>query len=168
MHRVVHDSDRHWLAEAVALAASEVAAGGIPFGALVVADGLVAGRGVNRVRADHDPTAHAEIVAIRDACRNLGSPSLAGATLHASAEPCGLCLLAAAAAGIDRIVHAVSADRAAQYGFDYRGASSMLRPRRLWPMELIHMPLESAEEPFREWLTSSRPRHARAALATVS
>lgn len=160
MLRIAHDSDRHWLAEAVALAEREVAAGGIPFGALVVVDGLAAGRGVNRVHADRDPTAHAEVVAIRDACRRTGSPSLASATLYASAEPCALCLLAAATAGVSRVVHAVSADRAAQYGFDYRRLHSMLGPRQLWPVEAVHWPLDGAEEPFSAWrrLRTAAPR----------
>jgi len=140
------------LRRAVELAEEEVQAGGIPFAALVVANGRVLGRGVNRVLADHDPTAHAEVSAIRDACRRLGSPSLSGATLVASAEPCALCLLAAASAGVRRIVHAADAECAAAHGFDYRATYRMLSPVRHGAPPIEHRPIPEASAPFRAWL----------------
>lgn len=107
---------------AVAQSMEHVRDGGIPFAALVVGrDGLVLGRGVNRVREHHDPTAHAEVEAIRDAGRAHGIAHLHGATLLASGEPCALCYLSAAQAGMSRIVYAVDRDEAAAHGFDYRG-----------------------------------------------
>jgi len=90
-----------WLAEAVALATSNVAQGGGPFGALIVADGRVLGRGVNRVTRDNDPTAHAEVVAIRQACAAKADFRLSGAVLYTSCEPCPLCLAAALWARVD-------------------------------------------------------------------
>ncbi|MDF3839988.1 nucleoside deaminase [Cupriavidus basilensis] len=108
--------------EAVAYSVEHVHNGGIPFTAFVVdATGAVLGRGVNRVREHHDPTAHAEVEAIRDACRATGRPHLHGMTLLASGEPCAMCYLSALFAGISHVLFAVDRDEAARYGFDYRG-----------------------------------------------
>ncbi|MGB0191323.1 MAG: nucleoside deaminase, partial [Nocardioides sp.] len=82
-HPVTHE---HFLQQAVDLAVANVAAGGGPFGALVVRDGEVLATGQNRVTRDLDPTAHAEVVAIRAACREVGDFSLAGCVLYASCE----------------------------------------------------------------------------------
>ncbi|MGP3713531.1 nucleoside deaminase [Brucella sp. RRSP16] len=97
--------------------------GGIPFTAFVVDhNGQILGRGVNRVRAHHDPTAHAEVEAIRDACRTHGTTHLTGATLLASGEPCAMCYMSARSAGISQVFFAVDRDEAATHGFDYRGS----------------------------------------------
>ena len=89
-----------------------------PFGAVIVKDGEIVGQGVNRVTSTNDPTAHAEIVAIRDACRRLGTFSLAGCTIHSSCEPCPMCLAAIYWAHIDEIYYAATRDDAAAAGFD--------------------------------------------------
>lgn len=95
------------LLEAVlALAERQAAAGRSPFAALVVRDGEVAGAGVNTVTEDLDPSAHAEVCAIRDAARRLRDVQLAGAILYASCEPCAVCRTVAHAAGIGRVVFA--------------------------------------------------------------
>ena len=100
--------------------------GGIPFSAFVIApNGEVLGRGVNRVREHHDPTAHAEVEAIRDACRTRKTPYLQGTTLLASGEPCAMCYMNALYAGISRVLFAVDRDEAAAHGFDYRGGYAM-------------------------------------------
>lgn len=150
MRSILLDDDRP-LRQAVELALEEVQAGGIPFAALVFADTGVLGRGVNRVLAKHDPTAHAAVTAIRDACRHLKSSSLSGATLVASAQPCALCLLAAASAGVSRIVYAADAKCAAAYGFDYRASYQMLSPVWHRPLHIVHRPIPEAEQPFRDW-----------------
>ncbi len=112
-------ADRAHLAHAVRLSDEGWRRGdGGPFGAVVVRDGEVIGEGNNRVVADHDPTAHAEVVAIRRACAAIGDFSLAGATLYASTEPCPLCLAAAHWARLDRVVHAADRADAAAIGFD--------------------------------------------------
>lgn len=118
---------------AVAYAAEHVHSGGVPFSAFVVDDdGRVVGCGVNRVREHRDPLAHAEVEAIRDACRSLGSPSLHGMTLLASGEPCAMCYMGALYAGISRVLFAVDRDEAAAQGFDYRGTYALYKddPRR--------------------------------------
>lgn len=109
--------------EAVAFSMEHVHEGGIPFTAFVVDhNGQILGRGVNRVRAHHDPTAHAEVEAIRDACRTHGTTNLTGATLLASGEPCAMCYMSARSAGISQVFFAVDRDEAAAHGFDYRGS----------------------------------------------
>jgi guanine deaminase len=91
---------------------------GGPFGAVVVSGGHVVGEGWNRVLERHDPTAHAEVTAIRDACANLGTHSLAGATLYTSCEPCPMCLASALWARVDRIVWGNGRADAQAIGFD--------------------------------------------------
>lgn len=110
-------ADAH-LTRAIALAITNARDGGGPFGALVVtADGR-AFEGVNRVTAINDPTAHAEVTAIRAACAALSTFDLSGAVLYASCEPCPMCLGAALWARVDRIVFAADRHDAAEAGFD--------------------------------------------------
>ncbi|CAK1787891.1 CMP/dCMP-type deaminase domain-containing protein [Vibrio crassostreae] len=105
----------------VELSLDHVHKGGIPFSALVVdKQGKVLGQGVNRVKELNDPTAHAEILAIRDACKLTNGVDLSEAILYASGEPCGLCYLAAKWAGINRIYIASDRHEVAKLGFDYR------------------------------------------------
>jgi len=111
--------DEHYLREAIALARSgmEHNEGG-PFGCLIVKDGQVIARGNNRVTSTNDPTAHAEMVAIREACKALGDFQLSGCTLYTSCEPCPMCLGAIYWARPDRVVFAGSKQDAADAGFD--------------------------------------------------
>ena len=112
-------SDSEHMQEAIRLArqALDDDVGG-PFGAVVVKDGRVVGRGRNRVLADRDPTAHAEVLAVRDACLGLGTHDLSGCTVYASSEPCPMCLGALFWARVARIVYAVDRAEAAEAGFD--------------------------------------------------
>jgi tRNA(Arg) A34 adenosine deaminase TadA len=120
---------------AIELACEAVEQGGGPFGAVVVLDGRVLAEGKNRVVPDGDPTAHAEINAIRKACRAQGGHSLQGAVIYASSEPCPMCLGAIWWARISRIVFANSHDAAANIGFDdtalYREVSAPLENRKI-------------------------------------
>ncbi|MBA5776010.1 nucleoside deaminase [Stappia sp. F7233] len=114
------------MGDTVAYALEHVHDGGIPFSAFVIApNGEMLGRGVNRVREHHDPTAHAEVEAIRDACRTHSTPYLQGATLLASGEPCAMCYMSALHAGISRVFFAVDRDEAAAHGFDYRSGYAL-------------------------------------------
>ncbi|CNL13180.1 nucleoside deaminase [Yersinia massiliensis] len=137
--------------EAVAFSTEHVHDGGIPFTAFVVdASGTVLGRGVNRVREHHDPTAHAEVEAIRDACRVHGTPHLHGATLLASGEPCAMCYMSALYAGISQVFFAVDRDEAAAHGFDYRGAYTVFAsdPRN-WQSPIVRkLPIPEGSRPF--------------------
>src|SRR5687767_8008938 len=107
-----------YLARAVALACENVRKAGGPFGAIIVtAEGQVF-EGVNRVTANLDPTAHAEVTAIRNACQGLGTFDLTGATLYTSCEPCPMCLASALWARVDRVFFAADRHDAASVGFD--------------------------------------------------
>ncbi|TAM70536.1 MAG: nucleoside deaminase [Microbacteriaceae bacterium] len=107
-----------YLSRAIELAVSNVDNGGGPFGALIVtADGREF-QGVNRVTANNDPTAHAEVTAIRTACAAIENFDLTGATLYTSCEPCPMCLASALWARVDHIVFAADRHDAAAAGFD--------------------------------------------------
>ncbi len=108
-----------FMREAIQLAQGNVgSANGGPFGAVVVRDGKIVGRGANRVTATNDPTAHAEVVAIRDACSNLSSFQLEGCDIYASCEPCPMCLGAIYWARPARLFFAATREDAANAGFD--------------------------------------------------
>ncbi len=100
-----HSSDELWMEEALRCAQRALEAGEVPVGAVVVCAGLVVGRGWNRNLADHDPSAHAEIVAMRDAGRNLGNHRLGDCELFATIEPCAMCAGAAIHARVRRLVY---------------------------------------------------------------
>jgi len=112
-------SDKDFLRQAIRLAADHSGDGrNGPFGAVLVRDGTVVGKGWNRVVELADPTAHAEVLAIRDACRRLGTHDLGGSVLYCSCEPCPMCLSAIYWARISRVVFASSKEDAAAAGFD--------------------------------------------------
>ncbi|BDI21422.1 nucleoside deaminase [Herbiconiux sp. L3-i23] len=145
--------DERWLAQAIALAVANVADGGGPFGAVIVRDGELIAEGQNRVTRDLDPTAHAEVQAIRAACQAVGDFSLAGATLYTSCEPCPLCLSASLWARVDRVVFAADRDDAARGGFDDRAFYDLLaRPREEWHMITESVRPADATAPFEAWL----------------
>ncbi len=130
-------------------------AGG-PFGAVIAKDGRIVAEGHNQVTSANDPTAHAEIVAIREACRNLGTFDLSGHEIYASCEPCPMCLAAIYWARLDQVFFANTREDAARIGFDdaliYDEISKTIEQRSL-PMTRIA--LTEAEEIFREWQAKS-------------
>ncbi|MFZ2974727.1 MAG: nucleoside deaminase [Ferribacterium limneticum] len=145
--------DDQFLARAIELArhGSESGEGG-PFGAVIVRDGKIIAEGWNRVVASHDPTAHAEISAIRTACAGAGSFHLHGCTLYASSEPCPMCLSAAYWAHIDRIVFANSRAEAAAIGFcDDELYSELNRHFSSRSIVMEHHPIPGALEPLERW-----------------
>lgn len=112
------DHEKH-LRRAIHLAADHSADGEHgPFGAVVVLDGAAVGEGWNQVVAGNDPTAHAEVMAIREACRRLDTHDLSGAVIYCSCEPCPMCLSAIYWARISEVFFAASAGDAASAGFD--------------------------------------------------
>ena len=133
------DRDATLLRETITLARkhSQTGAGG-PFGAIIARKGVIIGRGWNKVVSANDPTAHAEVVAIRAACRSLGEFHLHDCVLYASCEPCPMCLAAAYWAHVDRIVYAATRRDAASIGFDdaelYQEVTRDVKKRRL-PMQ---------------------------------
>ncbi|NJP37348.1 nucleoside deaminase [Alkalicoccus luteus] len=115
----MNEQDSQWINRATALARENVLSGrGQPFGAVIVQDGVMLAEAVNDIDQTHDPTSHAEVEAVRRACRRIGSPELPGAVLYTSCYPCPMCLAAAYWAKIDRIVYASDPEDAAAYGHD--------------------------------------------------
>ena len=154
------DATPSWLADALAQvvdrATRNVADGGGPFAARVLRDGEVIAEGVNRVTRDRDPTAHAEVVAIRAAAQTLGTHSLAGCHLVASCEPCPLCLAASMWARVDTVIYAADRHDAAAAGFDDRTFYEMFdRPRDTWDVTVRQQTMADAQRPFAAWLADT-------------
>ncbi len=149
----ISQREQVFLREAIELANHSVDAGGGPFGAVVVKDGEVIGRGHNRVTLDLDPTAHAEVQAIRDACRRSRDFSLQGCVLYASCEPCPMCMAAIYWARIARVVFAASGEVAARAGFDDRLiAREICQPYSERSLPVEQCACEGHDESFRKWL----------------
>ncbi len=117
-------SDREYMEAALAEARKAAEAGEVPIGAVAVQDDAIVGRGQNRVLRDNDPTAHAEIVALREAAAALGNYRLNGCTLYVTLEPCAMCAGAMIHARIDRLVYAAADPKAGAAGSVLVGAES--------------------------------------------
>jgi guanine deaminase len=145
--------DQRHLARAVQLSREHMEEGaGGPFGSVVVRDGRVLAEGWNQVTSAKDPTAHAEVTAIRRACQEVGDFSLEGATLYTSCEPCPMCLASAYWARVSRIVYANTRQDAAEIGFDdsliYDEIPKPIS-ERIIPMD--HLPSLEAKAVFDAW-----------------
>jgi guanine deaminase len=148
------DQDHVHLARAVRLAAQNVLDKGGPFGAVVVTADGQAFDGVNRVTANNDPTAHAEVTAIRNACSQLGTFDLSGATLYSSCEPCPMCVASALWARIAVVRFAADRHDAAAAGFDDAVFYDYFdTPAELRSMPVLHTEPEgiSRKAPFEQW-----------------
>ena len=151
-------SDDVYLAQAIRLATDNVANGGGPFGAVIVTAEGAAFEGVNRVTANNDPTAHAEVTAIRNACATSGTFDLTGAVLYTSCEPCPMCLAAALWARVERVVFAADRHDAARAGFDdaefYEYFETPLEQRS---MQVRQLDVEDAPAtaPFNAWISAA-------------
>ncbi len=125
---------------------------GGPFGAIVVKDGVVVGRGNNKVTSSNDPTAHAEVVAIRDACKTLNSFQLDGCVIYTSCEPCPMCLGAIYWARPEKVYFGCTREDAAAIQFDddfiYREMAAPIGERKIPMEQLLH---EEALAVFRKW-----------------
>lgn len=111
-------NDRDLMRKAIELSIENIKNGGGPFGAVIAKDGDIIATGTNRVTADNDPTAHAEVNAIRKACQTLQTFDLSGCTIYTSCEPCPMCLAAIYWAHIDKIYYGNNKKDAADIGFD--------------------------------------------------
>ncbi|NEE01941.1 nucleoside deaminase [Phytoactinopolyspora halotolerans] len=155
-----HPNDATLLARAVQLANDNGDAGQLPFGALVVRAGAVLATGVNTALKDHDPTAHAEVAAVRHACRALGVLHLTGAIIVSSCEPCAVCHAVAASAGIERIVYAAGKEIIPDLHYPAPGDNAELMSgmqaalRTLAPEQIAYVPTPGADEPFRRYLAA--------------
>jgi tRNA(Arg) A34 adenosine deaminase TadA len=155
MTESAHPADerhRDFMREAVRLSLESVAAGGGPFGAVIVRGDEIVGRGHNQVTLRNDPTAHAEVVAIREACAHVNSFQLPGCDLYTSCEPCPMCLGAILWSRLERVWYANSRTDAAAIGFDdsafYDEIAKPLAHRRVPMMPLLR---DEAQAAFRAW-----------------
>lgn len=143
----------HFMREALALARANIAEGGRPFGAVLVRDGEVIARAGNAIHRDHDPTAHAELLAIRQASRQLGSPRLEGCVVYASGHPCPMCLAAMHLCGIREAWFAYSNEDGEPYGLStaaiYREMA--LPPTAHASLRLAALRPEGEAGLYREW-----------------
>ena len=150
----------HHLRQAIALAVESAGTDGGPFGAVVARGEEVISTGTNRVTASGDPTAHAEIVAIRRAAEALGTYDLSGCTIYASTEPCPMCLAAVWWARLDGIVFAADRHAAAAAGFDdaaiYKEVASDRDVRSLPCRQEL---AEEGDAPFRAWAANPDRKH---------
>ncbi|MCC5938923.1 MAG: nucleoside deaminase [Lunatimonas sp.] len=147
------ENDKKWMKQAIELANQGMMHGqGGPFGCVVVKNGLVIGKGFNSVLATNDPTAHAEIVAIRNACQNLDSFQLTGCDLYTSCEPCPMCLGAIYWARPARVFYACTKQEAAAAGFDdafiYKELERAPADRKI---PFIPFRIPTSEKPFQNW-----------------
>jgi len=149
--------DNPFMARAIRLSIDNVlSARGGPFGAVIVRGGEIVAEAANQVTSTNDPTAHAEVMAIRDACRKLRAFDLPGCEIYTSCEPCPMCLGAIYWAHLDRIYFANDATDASQAGFDdsliYRELAQHHSQRKI-PM--VQMMRDHGLEAFRAWKNSS-------------
>ncbi|QQS33915.1 MAG: nucleoside deaminase [Acidobacteriota bacterium] len=148
------EADRKFMMRAIELAREGVEAdAGGPFGCVIVKDGEIVGEGNNRVTSTNDPTAHAEVVAIREACSKLGSFQLEGCSIYASCEPCPMCLGAIYWSRPAAIFYAGTRDDAAAAGFDddlfYRELELPNEKRELSMQQIMR---DEAQAAFRVWI----------------
>ncbi|NEC10771.1 nucleoside deaminase [Streptomyces sp. SID8014] len=153
----VHHLERDWMEQAIDLATTSASSGGGPFGALIAKGDRVVATGRNQVTAALDPSAHAEVGAVRAACRELNTFSLDGCVLVTSCEPCPMCLSTALWARVDRVVYCADRHDAAVAGFDDREFYDLFekKPRASWPLAVEHLDLPARTRPFDTWLAKS-------------
>lgn len=152
----MNENLNQYMAEAIRLARQNITSGlGGPFGAVVVKNGEIIARGTNRVTCDNDPTAHAEVVAIREACKALDSFQLDECEIYCSCEPCPMCLGAIYWARPARIYFAAGRNDAADAGFDdnfiYKEIGANINERKIPASQILR---NEAVEVFREWKES--------------
>ena len=146
-----------FMLEAIRLSVANVEEGkGGPFGAIVVKDGVIISRGVNEVTSGNDPTAHAEVVAIRKACQALNTFQLEGCEIYTSCEPCPMCLGAIYWARPSKLYFANSKEDAANIQFDdqfiYEEIAKSVGERKLFTQQMMR---DEALEAFRKWSEST-------------
>lgn len=152
----MNNQQKQFMQEAIRLSVSNVEQNkGGPFGAVVVKDGVIIARGTNSVTAHNDPTAHAEVMAIREACKTLNTFQLTGCEIYASCEPCPMCLAAIYWARPDKLFYAANKEDAAAIDFDdnfiYEEIAQPVAERKIFTRQLMR---DEALEAFEKWKTS--------------
>lgn len=150
---MIAPSEKKYLEMAIQLSLDGIESGkGGPFGCVIVLNDEIVGEGCNMVTSQNDPTAHAEVVAIRNACQKLGTHQLDGCIIYTSCEPCPMCLGAIYWARPSRVVYANTKEDAASIAFDddfiYEEINAPMEKRKI---PFIHQPHPSAKEVFDKW-----------------
>lgn len=148
------NDETRFLIEALELARSNIRQGGRPFGAVVVKNGEVIATGVNEILSTNDPTAHAELTAIRAASQRFHSPDLTGCSVYASGQPCPMCMAAMRMSGIREIAYAHSNEEGAPYGLSTAEIyADLARPFAEQTMKIQHQPVRLKQHPnlYAEW-----------------
>ncbi len=156
VNHIITDDDRRFMKLAAELAEKNIDNGGGPFGAVIVRGGAVIATGVNTVTLSNDPTAHAEVNAIRNACRDLGTFSLSGCTVYSSCEPCPMCLSALYWAGVSRIYYGNTQEDADAIDFSDRFIYRELeKPKIARAIPIIHVANDFTIRAFEKWASKS-------------
>jgi guanine deaminase len=145
---------KRYLCQAIELARTNLEAGGRPFGAVIVKNGEVVATGVNEIVRTNDPTAHAEMMAVRAASQRLGSPNLEGCAVYASGHPCPMCMAAMRLAGVGEVYYAYSNDDGAPYGLSTAAIyADLAKPFSEQSMKISHVPVRPEPGPdlYDEW-----------------
>ena len=146
------ESNKKFMLRAIELSVSSASTDGGPFGCVIVKDGKIIAEGSNKVTATNDPTAHGEIVAIREACRKLNTFNLLGCELYSSCEPCPMCLSAIYWSHINIVYYANNRDDAKKIDFDdsmiYSEINKKVNERKI---KMYQMMRDEALEAFKIW-----------------
>jgi len=149
--------DDYFLQQAIELAIKSASEKGGPFGAVVVQNGIIIGRGHNQVTENCDPSAHAEIIAIRDACKTINNYHLENCIIYASCEPCPMCMSAIYWAHIPKVIYAATSQQAAKAGFDDQFIYDELeKPYQQRSISIEHVSHGMSNESFEQWLANNR------------
>ena len=150
--------DQQHLQRAIALARTNVAAGGRPFGAVLTRNGAVLVEAVNEIHLSKDPTAHAELLAIRKASQQLGA-RLNGCVIYASGQPCPMCLSAMYLCGVERVVFAASNEMAAPFGLSTAAIGQQVGlPVSEQRLPIEHLPDAAMTALYHQWKTLHDPQ----------
>lgn len=148
------DNAERFLCEAIELAHANLKKGGRPFGAVLVKNGEIVATGVNEILNTNDPTAHAELMAVRAASQKLGSPNLQGCAVYASGHPCPMCVAAMRMAGVNEVAYAYSNEDGEPYGLSTAAVyADLAKPLSEQSMKIRHVParLKSGLDLYAEW-----------------
>jgi len=152
LNKIMENRDRKFMLDAIQLSIENVDKGGGPFGAVIVKNGKIISAKANSVTANNDPTAHAEILAIREACKKLNTYNLSGCIIYTSCEPCPMCLGAIYWAHIDKVFYGNNKTDAGKIGFDdsfiYDELELPINERKV---EFVQLLPDEAIKGFRAW-----------------
>lgn len=145
-------NDLYFINISIELARKNVNKGGQPFGAVLVKEGVILSEGVNETYIEHDPTAHAEIQAIRNASKQHGKSHFLGTTMYASGKPCAMCMAAMIQAGVSKLIYCADDDVGDEYGWSTEFLYERMKNEfGQQGVDTIHLPSDNKKEVFDLW-----------------